>query len=135
MRTRNNTDDNKLVIFSSIASYYGDNYTVYYVHVHVIYYPWWLLRMQLLANHSSSRACEREPRNAVGTYLGSKDQIFVGPWLTGLSRVCRESPAGIAEAVSRETTSKLRCETVCTNVLTTMIEYRSLNSYCFVVGN
>ena len=26
LRTRNNTDGNKLVIFSSIASYYGDNY-------------------------------------------------------------------------------------------------------------
>ena len=28
LRTRNNTDGNKLVIFSSIASYYGDNYIV-----------------------------------------------------------------------------------------------------------
>ena len=28
LRTRNNTDDNKLVIFSGIASYYGDNYIV-----------------------------------------------------------------------------------------------------------
>ena len=26
LRTRNNTDGNKLVIFSGIASYYGDNY-------------------------------------------------------------------------------------------------------------
>jgi len=26
--TRNNTDGNKLVIFSGIASYYGDNYIV-----------------------------------------------------------------------------------------------------------
>ena len=26
LRTRNNTDGNKLVIFSAIASYYGDNY-------------------------------------------------------------------------------------------------------------
>ena len=43
LRTRNNTDGNKLVIFSGIASYYGDNYivlsfvTVYIVmsvHVH-----------------------------------------------------------------------------------------------------
>ena len=29
LRTRNNTDGNKLVIFSGIASYYGDNYLVY----------------------------------------------------------------------------------------------------------
>ena len=28
LRTRNNTDGNKLVIFSGIASYYGDNYIV-----------------------------------------------------------------------------------------------------------
>jgi len=28
LRTRNNTDGNKLVIFSSIASYYGDNYII-----------------------------------------------------------------------------------------------------------
>ena len=28
LRTRNNTDDNKLVIFSDIASYYGDNYII-----------------------------------------------------------------------------------------------------------
>ena len=28
LRTRNNTDSNKLVIFSGIASYYGDNYIV-----------------------------------------------------------------------------------------------------------
>ena len=26
--TRNNTDSNKLVIFSGIASYYGDNYII-----------------------------------------------------------------------------------------------------------
>ena len=26
--SRNNTDGNKLMIFSGIASYYGDNYTV-----------------------------------------------------------------------------------------------------------
>jgi len=26
LRTRNNTDSNKVVIFSGIASYYGDNY-------------------------------------------------------------------------------------------------------------
>ena len=31
LRTRNNTDGNKLVIFSSIASYYGDNYMNYIV--------------------------------------------------------------------------------------------------------
>ena len=28
LRTRNNTDSNKLMIFSGIASYYGDNYIV-----------------------------------------------------------------------------------------------------------
>ena len=28
LRTRNNTDGNKLVIFSGIASYYGDNYII-----------------------------------------------------------------------------------------------------------
>ena len=28
LRTLNNTDGNKLVIFSGIASYYGDNYIV-----------------------------------------------------------------------------------------------------------
>ena len=28
--TRNNTDSNKLVIFSGIASYYGDNYILSY---------------------------------------------------------------------------------------------------------
>ena len=28
LRTRNNTDGNKLVIFYGIASYYGDNYIV-----------------------------------------------------------------------------------------------------------
>ena len=35
LRTRNNTDGNKLVIFSGIASYYGDNYIIsdlYVVH-------------------------------------------------------------------------------------------------------
>ena len=32
LRTRNNTNSNKLVIFSGIASYYGDN--LYYHHVH-----------------------------------------------------------------------------------------------------
>ena len=30
--TRNNTDGNKLVIFSGIASYYGDNYIIYIVY-------------------------------------------------------------------------------------------------------
>ena len=30
LRTRNNTDGNKLVIFSGIASYYGDNYIVHF---------------------------------------------------------------------------------------------------------
>ena len=29
LRTRNNTDGNKLVIFSGIALYYGDNYIIY----------------------------------------------------------------------------------------------------------
>ena len=29
LRTRNNTDGNKLVIFSGIAWYYGDNYIIY----------------------------------------------------------------------------------------------------------
>ena len=29
LHTRNNTDGNKLVIFSGIASYYGDNYILY----------------------------------------------------------------------------------------------------------
>ena len=28
LHTRNNTDGNKLVIFSGIASYYGDNYII-----------------------------------------------------------------------------------------------------------
>ena len=32
LRTRNNTDGNKLVIFSGIALYYGDNYIVQVVH-------------------------------------------------------------------------------------------------------
>ena len=32
LRTRNNTDGNKLVIFSGIASYYGDNYIVSYMY-------------------------------------------------------------------------------------------------------
>ena len=29
LRTHNNTDGNKLVIFSGIALYYGDNYIIY----------------------------------------------------------------------------------------------------------
>ena len=29
LQTRNNTDGNKLVIFSGIASYYGDNYILF----------------------------------------------------------------------------------------------------------
>ena len=33
LRTRNNTDSNKLVIFSGIASYYGDNYIVLHYHM------------------------------------------------------------------------------------------------------
>jgi len=40
LRTRNNTDGNKLVIFSGIALYYGDNYIIYwklllYWHLHI----------------------------------------------------------------------------------------------------
>ena len=93
--------------------------------------------MQPLANHSSSRAWEREPRNAVGTYSGSKDRIFVGPWLTELSRVCRESPAlQVLQNPSRaKQLTSCAVKPFVQNVLTTMIEYRSLNSYCFVVGN
>jgi len=40
LRTRNNTDGNKLVIFFGIASYYGDNYVLsIYHHNTKLYWP------------------------------------------------------------------------------------------------
>ena len=40
LRTRNNTDGNKLVIFSGIALYYGDNYIIYHdiIMIFIIYH-------------------------------------------------------------------------------------------------
>ena len=37
LRTRNNTDGNKLVIFSRIAWYYGDTYILSMVHTAAVY--------------------------------------------------------------------------------------------------
>ena len=39
LRTRNNTDGNKLVIFSGIASYYGDNYIILQPLIDVASFP------------------------------------------------------------------------------------------------
>ena len=51
-------------------------------------------------------ACEREPKNAVGTYSGVKDRHLSDNDRENLSLVCRGSPAGIEEhAVSCEITS------------------------------
>ena len=39
LRTRNNTDGNKLVIFSGIALYYGDIYIITYMYLCFILLP------------------------------------------------------------------------------------------------
>ena len=68
--------------------------------------------------------CEREVRNAIGTYCGSKDRRFLGHW--GLSRklshVCHEPPA-VSKRLSHTkqlASSAVKLSHVHKNVLTVM---------------
>ena len=51
LRTRNNTDGNKLVIFSGIALYYGDNYILlqhpFYLAILVVSVEEWPLNIAI----------------------------------------------------------------------------------------
>ena len=56
LRTHNNTDGNKLVIFSSVALYYGDTYIVIVrclcsiVNNEILYKQWSLSSKQMLSS-------------------------------------------------------------------------------------